>query len=69
MDSNSEDISLRTISPAQAADILGVSPATLVDWADKGYLPVIRYPSGYRRFRESDVRALVAQMTDDREAS
>ncbi len=48
--SESEWISLR-----QAADILGVHPATVRNWADKGDLATRRTPGGHRRFRKADL--------------
>lgn len=48
--SDSEWISLR-----HAADILGVHPATVRNWADKGDLPSRRTPGGHRRFRKNDL--------------
>lgn len=49
-DNTSEWVSLR-----QAADLLGVHPATVRNWADKGELPSRRTPGGHRRFRRSDL--------------
>ncbi len=46
----SEWISLR-----HAAEILGVHPATVRNWADKGDLPSRRTPGGHRRFRKTDL--------------
>jgi excisionase family DNA binding protein len=46
----SEWVSLR-----QAAAMLGVHPATVRNWADKGDLPSRRTPGGHRRFRKSDL--------------
>lgn len=48
--SESEWVSLR-----QAADMLGVHPATVRNWADKGDLPSRRTPGGHRRFRKNDL--------------
>ncbi len=48
--SESEWISLR-----HAAEILGVHPATVRNWADKGDLPSRRTPGGHRRFRKADL--------------
>lgn len=48
--SESEWVSLR-----QAADLLGVHPATVRAWADKGELPSRRTPGGHRRFRRADL--------------
>jgi len=43
------------ISLKAAADILGVHPATVRNWADKGDLASIRTPGGHRRFRREDL--------------
>jgi excisionase family DNA binding protein len=48
--SDSEWVSLR-----RAADILGVHPATVRNWADKGDLVSRRTPGGHRRFRRADL--------------
>lgn len=48
--SDSEWVSLR-----QAAEMLGVHPATVRNWADKGELPSRRTPGGHRRFRKGDL--------------
>ncbi|HLU09160.1 MAG TPA: helix-turn-helix domain-containing protein [Oceanobacillus sp.] len=48
--SESEWVSLR-----QAAEMLGVHPATVRNWADKGDLPSRRTPGGHRRFRKNDL--------------
>lgn len=50
MDDRSEWVSLR-----RAAEILGVHPATVRNWADKGELVTRRTPGGHRRFRRSDL--------------
>jgi len=47
---NGEWVSLR-----RAADILGVHPATVRNWADKGDIIARRTPGGHRRFRKSDL--------------
>lgn len=51
MTESSEWVSLR-----QAAEILGVHPATVRNWADKGDLPSRRTPGGHRRFRRNDLQ-------------
>lgn len=43
------------VSLRQAADMLGVHPATVRNWADRGDLPSRRTPGGHRRFRKSDL--------------
>jgi excisionase family DNA binding protein len=50
MSDSSEWISLR-----HAAEILGVHPATVRNWADRGDLRSIRTPGGHRRFRKADL--------------
>lgn len=49
-DNTSEWVSLR-----QAADMLGVHPATVRNWADRGDLPTRRTPGGHRRFHKADL--------------
>ncbi|MBK9124607.1 MAG: helix-turn-helix domain-containing protein [Chloroflexi bacterium] len=49
--SDNEWVSLR-----RAAELLGVHPATVRNWADKGDLPSRRTPGGHRRFRVSDLQ-------------
>jgi excisionase family DNA binding protein len=50
MTEQSEWVSLR-----QAADLLGVHPATVRNWADRGEISARRTPGGHRRFRKSDL--------------
>jgi excisionase family DNA binding protein len=47
---DSEWVSLR-----KAADILGVHPATVRNWSDKGEIPTRRTPGGHRRFNKDDL--------------
>jgi excisionase family DNA binding protein len=49
-DSDTEWVSLRG-----AARLLGVHPATVRNWADKGDLPSRRTPGGHRRFSKNDL--------------
>jgi excisionase family DNA binding protein len=46
----SEWVSLR-----KAADMLGVHPATVRNWADEGKLPSRRTAGGHRRFKRDDI--------------
>lgn len=50
MNDSTEWVSLR-----QAADLLGVHPATVRNWADKGDIASRRTPGGHRRFRKTDL--------------
>ncbi len=40
----------RLLGVSEAARQLGVHPATLRAWADKGLIAAVKLPSGYRRF-------------------
>ncbi len=40
----------RLLTIGQAAERLGISPSTLRGYADKGIVPFVKLPSGYRRF-------------------
>lgn len=48
------------LSPADAGRLVGVHPETIKRWADRGKLPSFLTPGGHRRFRRSDVDALLA---------
>ncbi|MCA9960866.1 MAG: helix-turn-helix domain-containing protein [Anaerolineales bacterium] len=45
---------------SEAAELLGVHPATVRAWSDRGELPMQRTPGGHRRFRRADVEARTA---------
>lgn len=49
------DETIEWVSLRRAADILGVHPATVRNWADKGELPTRRTPGGHRRFNKDDL--------------
>jgi excisionase family DNA binding protein len=44
----------RLVTAAELAELLGFSPATIVDWAESGSLPCFKI-GGRLRFRESEV--------------
>ena len=48
------------LTTTEAAAVLQVSANTVRDWADSGALAGVRTPGGHRRFRRSDVDALLA---------
>jgi len=50
----------------EAADALGVSLSTLRRWSDTGKLACYRSPGGHRRYRRTDVEALLDSHGDDR---
>jgi excisionase family DNA binding protein len=46
----------------EAARGLGVHENTLRRWEERGLIKAVRLPTGVRRFRSEDIRALRAQM-------
>lgn len=56
MQSGDEWLSLR-----EAADLLGIHPATVRLWADRNEIPTRRTSGGHRRFRRSDIEARLHQ--------
>ncbi len=49
----------RLLTPGEVAEMFRVDPKTVTRWASAGRLASIRTPGGHRRFRESEVRALL----------
>ena len=50
----------RLLSPGEVATLFRVDPKTVTRWAAAGRISSIRTPGGHRRFREAEVRALLA---------
>jgi len=53
----------RLLTPHEVAVMFRVDPKTVSRWASSGRIGSIRTPGGHRRFRESEVRALLAAGT------
>ncbi len=51
----------RLLTISQAAARLGISPSTLRVYADKGDVPSVRLPSGYRRFDPDAIERIVRE--------
>ncbi|HEX4204921.1 MAG TPA: helix-turn-helix domain-containing protein [Ktedonobacteraceae bacterium] len=51
------------LSLRQAAELLGIHPATVRLWADRNELPSRRTSGGHRRFRRSDIETRLQQET------
>lgn len=51
------------LTPAEVAALFRVAPKTVTRWAQSGKLASIRTLGGHRRYRSSDVRALLAVPT------
>ena len=47
------------LTPAEVAELFRVDPKTVTRWAAAGRIGSIRTPGGHRRYRESEIRALL----------
>ena len=56
---NVESTSERLLTPGEVAALFRVDPKTVTRWAAAGRISSIRTPGGHRRFRESEVHALL----------
>ncbi len=55
-------VATRLLRAGEVAVLLQVSRRSVAAWASRGLIPFIETPGGHRRFRASDVRALVATL-------
>ena len=53
----------RLLTPGEVALRFRVDPKTVTRWASAGRIGSIRTPGGHRRFRESEVHGLLADLT------
>ena len=51
------------LTPAEVATIFQVDPKTVTRWAKAGKLTAIRTLGGHRRYRQSEVQALLRSNT------
>ena len=56
----------KLLTPSEVAAIFRVDPKTVTRWAKVGKLSSIRTLGGHRRFREAEVRMLLAAAREDR---
>ncbi|MEV4097578.1 helix-turn-helix domain-containing protein [Streptosporangium saharense] len=49
----------RLLTPGEVAHIFGVDPKTVNRWSLTGKIPSLKTPSGQRRYRETDINALI----------
>ena len=54
------------LTPAEVATMFRVDPKTVTRWAKAGKLTSIRTLGGHRRYREGEVRALLAGIPTQR---
>jgi excisionase family DNA binding protein len=47
------------LTPGEVATALRCDPKTLVIWANTGRIPCIKTPGGHRRYRRTDVEAML----------
>lgn len=57
------------LTPAEVASMFRVDPKTVTRWAKAGKLSSIRTLGGHRRYRESEVRALLGTVPAQAPAS
>jgi excisionase family DNA binding protein len=55
----------RLLTPGEVASLFRVDPKTVTRWASAGRIGSIRTPGGHRRFRESEVRGMLADLTSE----
>lgn len=55
----------RLLTPGEVASLFRVDPKTVTRWATAGRIGSIRTPGGHRRFRESEVKALLRELTTE----
>ncbi len=51
--------SVETRSVGEAARDLGISPSTVRNWVEKGYIHAFRLPSGVRRIPQAEITRMV----------
>jgi excisionase family DNA binding protein len=55
------------LTPAEVATLFRVDPKTVTRWAKAGKLTAIRTLGGHRRYRQSEVQALMKAQTSKTE--
>ena len=53
------------LTPAEVATLFRVDPKTVTRWAKSGKLTSIRTLGGHRRYKESEVKALLLRTTSN----
>lgn len=59
----------RLMTPAEVAVMFRVDPKTVTRWAKVGKLSSIKTLGGHRRFRESEVHALLREAHSQRDSA
>lgn len=55
----------RLLTPGEVAELFRVDPKTVTRWATARKIGFITTPGGHRRFRASEVRALLEALTTE----
>lgn len=55
----------KLLTPAEVAAMFRVDPKTVTRWAKAGKLSSIRTLGGHRRYRESEIQALLRESASD----
>jgi len=63
MNDDTTPVAERLLTPGEVAEMFRVDPKTVTRWASAGRIGSIRTPGGHRRFKESEVKALLATLT------
>ena len=53
------------LTPSEVSTLFRVDPKTVTRWAKAGKLTSIRTLGGHRRYKESEVKALLNKITQD----
>jgi len=53
------------LTPSEVANLFRVDPKTVTRWAKAGKLTAIKTLGGHRRYKESEVKALLARDDSD----
>jgi excisionase family DNA binding protein len=56
------EASQKFLNVSEAAAFLGVSPASLRKWSDRGLVSVYRTPGGQRRYSPADLEGFLVSM-------
>ncbi len=57
------------LTPAEVASLFRVDPKTVTRWAKSGKLTSIRTLGGHRRYKDSEVKALLNSVSDNNKSN
>jgi excisionase family DNA binding protein len=57
------------LTPAEVASLFRVDPKTVTRWAKAGKLTSIRTLGGHRRYKDSEVKALLNSVSDNNKSN